>query len=191
MTLVQKLEPKNINDFVPLMRVAPNSLMRIYKIYQRERNHIPERNRIYYFSKCLNVDPALVTKYFSTHMFMFEVSFDMLIENLNIMMEYKMAPISILKDLWAFKYLPKSIRLRLERCRVSSKCNLKPWLIRCPERVLRTTLKYAEDHRELLGESNTLIDYISERLGYDIETTNYIVSKHEAVKKCRIMKVIL
>ena len=84
----------------------------------------------------LNVEPTDVSKYFSTHMFMFDVGFDMIVENLKILQEYEVASINILRDLWAFKYLPKSVRKRLERARQAQKEKLMPWMVRCPEPVL-------------------------------------------------------
>lgn len=157
---------------------------------EKERNHIPEANRIYYFAKRLgnDVEPSLVSKYFSTHMFMFEISFEMMVENLNIMLEYRIASINILRDLWAFRYLPRSVKARLERCRKAGKKDLRPWMIRCPVEVLERTLTLSQESKSLLGD-NTVAEYLSERLGYDIETTKNIVSKHENVLTIRITKV--
>jgi len=186
---VQNLQPRNINDFIPFLQLSQSKLQRLYKKTRKEQAHIPEGNRVYYFSNRLEVKPVLVAKYFATHLFMFDVSFDMLVENLNIMLEYKIAPISILKDLWAFKYLPKSIRARLDRCQKASKDNLKPWMIRCPESVLQRSLKLSQDSKSLLSEDYTIVDYLSDRLGYDTETTKHIISKHEPVVRVRITKI--
>lgn len=173
-----------------MIRVSNLVLNRTFKSVIKERKHVPEGNRIYYFSKRLEVEPALVAKYFSTHMFMFEVAFDQMQENLNIMLEFKVTSISILRDLWAFKYLPKSIRARLERCQNADKGNLKPWMIRCTEEILERTLTISQESKILLGDS-TVIDYISERLGYDSGTINYIVTKHHQVLKVRVPRVRL
>lgn len=186
--MLEKLLPRDINDFIPMIRVSPLILNRTYKSVMKEIKHIPEGNRIYYFSQRLEVEPALVAKYFSTHMFMFEVAFDQMEENLNIMLEFKVTPISILRDLWAFKYLPKSIRTRLERCQKADKENLKPWMIRCTEEILERSLTISQENKNLLGDS-TVIEYISDRLGYDNETTKNVVSKHEQVMKVRVPKV--
>ena len=186
--LIEKLQPRDINDFIPLITVSSLMLSRAQKRMQRERKHIPEGNRIYYFSKRLDVNPALVSKYFATHMFMFEVAFDQLVENLNVMLEFNVSSINILRDLWAFKYLPTSIRTRLERCQKADKENLMPWMIRCTEEILERSLTLSQESKNLLGDS-TVVDYISERLGYDIETTKSIVSNHKSVLKVRVTRV--
>lgn len=121
-------------------------------------------------------------------MFMFEVAFDQLEANLNVMLEYNIRSINILRDLWAFKYFPSSIRARLERCQRADKDDLRPWMIRCTEDVLEKTLKLSQDNKELLGDQS-VIDYISERLGYDIETTKSIISKFPKILKVRATRV--
>ncbi|CRL01276.1 CLUMA_CG014464, isoform A [Clunio marinus] len=186
--LIRRMDPGDINDFLPLIRVTKPKLFQTIKNASKERNVVPEGNRIYYFAKRLDVEPSLVSKYFSTHMFMFEISYEMLVANLNIMLEYKITSMSILRDLWAFKYLPSSIRVRLERCRKAGKRNLKPWIIRCPEEVLDRTLTLSQESKSLLGD-NTIVEYLSERLGYDIPTIELIVKKHTLVLNIRITKV--
>lgn len=185
---IEKLHPKNLNDFIPLSRVSLSVLTRTQKIMNRERNHVPEGNRIYFLSSRLGVEPDLVSKYFSTHMFMFTINFDMLVENLNILLEYEITPVNILRDLWAFKYLPSSIRSRLERCQQADKDNLKPWMIRCPEDVLKKTLTLSQESKNLLGD-DTMVSYLSQRLGYDEKAIKCLVEKNEIVTKVRITKV--
>lgn len=187
---IEKMQPRDINDFVPLIHVSASILSRTRKTMEKERGYVPGGNRIYYFSSRLEVEPVLVAKYFATHMFMFEVAWEHLEENLNVMLEYKVSSIDILRDLWAFKYLPSSIRARLERCQKADKGNLKPWMIRCTEEILERTLTLSQESKNLLGDS-TVIDYLSERLGYDIETTKSIVSRHEQVMKVRVTRVRL
>lgn len=40
-----------------------------------------------------------------------------------------------------------------------------------------------------MGENNDVIDYLSKRLGYDVETTRFIAMRHESVLKVRVTKV--
>jgi hypothetical protein len=67
---------------------------------------------------------------------MFEISYENLVENLKVFLDYKVKAINILKDLWAFKYLPSSIIARLERAKVARKEKIMPWMVRCREQVL-------------------------------------------------------
>lgn len=82
------------------------------------------------------VEPKLVAKYLSTHMFMFNIPFENLTDNLDVMLKYKVAPINILRDLWAFRYTSKSIDLRLSRAMSGQKDKLMPWMVRCSENIL-------------------------------------------------------
>lgn len=187
--LVLQLQPHNINDMIHMIRLSPYQLKKYQKIFDIERPVVPEGNRIYYFAKRLEVEPAMVSKYFATHMFMFDVDYKMFEENLKIMIDYKVEPIAILRDLWAFKYLPKSIRTRFDRCLSAQKVTLKPWMVRCTEEILDRSLTLSKESNNLLGD-NTVLDYLSERLGYDLETMESIVSKHEVVLSSRGTRVI-
>lgn len=121
-------------------------------------------------------------------MFMFDIDWWMVKENLEIMLEYKVEPIAILRDLWAFKYLPKSIRARFDRCISAQKTVLKPWMVRCTEEILDRSLTLTKESNNLLGDT-TLLDYLSERLGYDIDVMKSITSKHVAVLNSRGTRV--
>lgn len=186
--MVLKLNPRDINDMIHMIRLSPYQLKKYQKIFSIEQPIVPEGNRIYYFAKRLNVEPALVSKYFATHMFMFDLDYKMFVENLDIMIEYKVEPIAMLRDLWAFKYLPKSIRTRFDRCLSAQKVTLKPWMVRCTEEILDRSLTLSKESNNLLGDS-TVLDYLSERLEYDIETMTSIVSKHEVVLTSRGTRV--
>lgn len=187
-SIVESLKPKDLNDFIPLARVSPVVLMRTKKIIDKEREVIKGGNRIYFFSEELDLPPVVISKYFSTHMFMFEVTIEMLYENLRIMKEYNISSMSIVRDLWAFKYLGKSIRTRLERCKNGSKENLKPWMIRCTEEILQRSLYLTQESKNLLGDSS-LVEFLSERLGYSTDAMETFIRKHPAVMKVRVTKV--
>lgn len=182
---LQALSPREINDFMPLIRV---SLAKLKLTFEREKDEVPEGNRIYYFNQRLGVEPAVIAKYFSTHMFMFKLEFKLVEEILNIMLEFEIPPMRILRDLWAFNYLPESIRARLEHCQKTEKGNLKPWMIRCTEGVLERSLTLTKEKQNLLGEG-TIANYISQRLNVDVELVELILAKHEAVKKTKVAKV--
>lgn len=123
--IIERLKPHDINDFVPLTRVSIKLLLRAQKIMRREAKEISDGNRIYYLSNRLEVEPWLVSKYFSTHMFMFNISFDKIVENLGVMLEFGITPLSILRDLWAFENSVVNIRTRLVRCQRAGTLKLK------------------------------------------------------------------
>lgn len=119
---------------------------------------------------------------------MFDISVEMMIENLNILLEFGITPMNILRDLWAFKYLPSSIRARLERCQAAEKLDLKPWVIRATEDILTTSLAISQERKTLLGEKG-VIEYLSHRLGYEPELMKHMIQKNELVLKVRPAKI--
>lgn len=134
--LIRTQRPRNINDFVPLLRATPTRLTAIRKISMLEASHLPGGHRIYYLADRLNVEPKIVAKHISTHLFMFDLPAEQLIENLDIQLKYNVASLNILRDPWAFRYSPKSIIGRLARATDGYKDKLMPWMVRCPESIL-------------------------------------------------------
>jgi hypothetical protein len=186
---LELLEPKDINDFAPLLRASHLTLTKIIRAYHAERNKIPEGSRIYYLAKRLDVEPALVAKYVTTPTFMFFMNFGLLNENLDIMLvEYEINPLNILSDLWALQYTSKTIRDRFERCKLGGKKNLRPWMVRCPEEVLETSLKLTQENKNLFGDSS-LLHYIAQRLGFEASFVEGMIQRHPNVLKCKAKKV--
>lgn len=186
--MIEKLKPRELNDLIPLARVPHLTLLRAGKTVEKELKFIPDGNRIYYFAKQFDLEPVIVSKYWSTHMFMYELEWDLFEENVAIMKEYKVDGMSLLRDPWAFKYKPTSIIARFDRCRKEGRNVLKPWMIRCTEDILVRSLSITRENQKLLGES-TIYDYISQRLGYTVEQTKIIVSRHPQVKNVRVGRV--
>lgn len=183
------MSPRDLDDFIPLLKLDFTDLAKIEKIMIYEKDLVYGGNRIYFFSDKLNVPPQTVAKYFSTHAFMFEISLLNFYKNLKVFLDYKVEPMNILRDLWAFKYKTKSIERRLERAKTAQKDKIMPWMVRCTEPILQKSLQIATESKALLGESNSTLEYLSNRLGYDLKTTEYIVSKHPQVLKVRIPKI--
>jgi hypothetical protein len=160
------------------------SLTRAYKFQEMEEKFIPYGSRIYYLSKHLKINPVTVSKYLSTHMFMFTVPFENIKQILETLFFYDIEPMHILKDLWVFKYLPEKVKNRLEFARQNGRTGLRPWMCRCKIRVLERSIELCQGSKEQLG-GDTNLNYIAKRLGCDIETMKVIVDKHPYVLKCR------
>lgn len=182
--LIEKLQPRDINDFLPLIRVSVPILSRTQSLVLEEMNLIPERHRIYYLSKRLEVEPALVSKYFAINMFMFEIAFDMLEKNLNIMLENGTQGSSVLNNLSIFKSSPGSIKTSQEHYHKDTK-RLKPLLFNCHEDLFGKTSTPGKERST--SENNTVVEYISHRLGYGVETTRSMLN--EKLARIRIEKV--
>lgn len=186
--LCNRLEPRDINDFVPLLKLSTVALYRIEKSIKRDKSLFPEGSIIYYFSQRLGLDPSIVSKHFAEHLFIFETDFHQIEENLNVMIDYDILPIHIITDLWAFRYDPKKARPRFEICREAGKTNLKPWMIRCSPKVLNQMLALSRDRKNVLGE-NTIVEYLSERLKIDDTKMKKLMERYPAVTKIRVSKV--
>ncbi|XP_011182084.2 transcription termination factor, mitochondrial [Zeugodacus cucurbitae] len=189
LTLIQTLPIRDINHFVPFLRLTLPRLRKLVSIMNRESKIIPQGNRIYYISELLKTEPKLVTKYLSKRLFILEMPFEMLEQNLQHMINYNVSPLNILKDLWAFRYTPKSVELRLERAKRAKKDKIMPWMVRCPEPILQRSFKLTLDELAVLGDRKNVVEYVAERLGFDYETTKSIMERHPAVKRVRVTKI--
>lgn len=57
------LSRKMIDDFVPLLEIREHRLRQIFELFAQEQSKIPCENRIYYFSRKLNVSMHLNIKF--------------------------------------------------------------------------------------------------------------------------------
>lgn len=55
---------KMINDFVPLLQIKEPYLRQIFELFAQEQSQIPHENRIYYFSRKLNVSIHLSMSFY-------------------------------------------------------------------------------------------------------------------------------
>lgn len=164
-------------------------LSEIVEKMSHEQHLVPEGNRIYHFSNYNMVAPKVVSFYFTTHKFMFEITLDNFFANTKIFVKYNVQPLDLLRDLWAFKYKPRSIESRLERAKLANKDKLMPWMVRCQEKTLQASLKKSEEFRGILGSYDTIASYIAGRLNFDLKTTEFILGKHPATKYVSITKI--
>ncbi|XP_050321838.1 transcription termination factor, mitochondrial [Bactrocera neohumeralis] len=189
LTIIRTLPVRDINHFVPFLRLTLPRLRKLVSIMNSESKVIPQGNRVYYISELLNTDPKLVTKYLSKRLFILEMPFEMLEQNLKHMINYNVSPINILKDLWAFRYTPKSVELRLERAKRAKKDKIMPWMVRCPEPILQRSFKLTLDELAVLGDKKNVVEYVAERLEFDVETMKCIMERHPAVMRVRVTKI--
>lgn len=177
MQLIEKLQPRDINDFVPLIRVSVPVLARTRHLIVKEKDLIPEGNRIYYLSKRLEMDPAIVSKHLATNMFMFEIKFDKLQKKVEVVIENKANDVKVVKS------TAKSVKGFLERLQ-RDRLSPKPLLLNFHENIFENTSTH---ERGLPTTDNAVVQYISERLGTDLETTRIMLN--EKLMRVRISKV--
>lgn len=128
---------RDVNDFAPLLRLTYPRFNKLMSALKRESKYVPHGNRVYYISEELQLSVPTITKYLSKRLFILEMPFDMLKQNLEHMLHYNVSPMNILRDLWAFRYTPKSVETRLERAKLAKKDKIMPWMVRCPEKILQ------------------------------------------------------
>lgn len=56
---------------------------------------------------------------------------------LYFILDYKVHPDNIIKDLWVLRYLPKQVEERLDKFSKSGKEKMMPWMVKCPENTLK------------------------------------------------------
>lgn len=128
---------RDINDFVPFLRINLSRLRRLIATLNREADSVMYGNRVNYIAHKLQVPVSMVTKYLSQRLFILEMPFNMFERNLEIMLKYNVESTNILKDLWAFRYAPRSVEMRLNRATSAKKDKIMPWMVRCPESILQ------------------------------------------------------
>lgn len=189
MQLLKSMDFKDINHFVPFLRLTVPRLRKLVGALNSERDAMPQRNRVYYISEKLDVSPDIVSKYLSKRLFILEMPFEMFEKNLQHMIDYNVSPINVLKDLWAFRYTPKSVQLRLERAKRAKKDKIMPWMVRCPEPILQRSLKLSLDELKVLGEFSSVVEYLAHRLGFSTSEAKAIMDKHPQVHTVRVTKI--
>lgn len=120
---------------------------------------------------------------------MFHLTYENFTENLELLLKYKVAPMNILRDLWAFRYSPKLVEARLSRATDGQKEKMMPWMVRCPEQILAKSIQNCIEEKQVMGEHVDVVEYIAGRIDYDIETTKFILAKHPSVYNVRVTKV--
>ncbi|XP_073823016.1 mitochondrial transcription termination factor [Musca autumnalis] len=179
---------RDINDFVPFLKIHLPRLRRLVGSMNNEADHVTYGNRVYYISDKLQVPAKMVTKFLAKRLFVLEMPLEMFKTNLELMLKYNVESNNILKDLWAFRYAPRSVEMRLKRAMSAKKDKIMPWMVRCPESILQKSLQLSLDDLEILGD-RTPAEYIGDRLGFTAEEAMCIMNKHPQVKKVRMTKI--
>ncbi|EDW03630.1 transcription termination factor, mitochondrial [Drosophila grimshawi] len=189
LSLIKTMHMRDINHFVPFLRLTVPRLRKLVSALNAETSEIAQKNRVYYISETLEVKPEIVTKYLSKRLFILEMPYEMFEKNLQHMIHYNVSPINILKDLWAFRYTPKSVELRLERAQRAKKDKIMPWMVRCPEPILQRSLKLSLDELQVLGEFSSVVEYVAHRLGFSVTEAKAIMDRHPQVHTVRVTKI--
>ncbi|XP_034475444.1 transcription termination factor, mitochondrial [Drosophila innubila] len=187
--LIKTMQMQDINHFVAFLRLTLPRLRKLVSALNAETGELSQKNRVYYISEKLEVRPEIVTKYLSKRLFILEMPYDMFEKNLQHMIHYNVSPINILKDLWAFRYTPKSVELRFERAKRAKKDKIMPWMVRCPEPILQRSLKLSLDELQVLGKFSSVVEYLAHRLDFNVSEAKAIMDRHPQVHTVRVTKI--
>lgn len=146
------MKPRNIEDFVPMLRIETKKLLKIRDIWKSETTSIPEQHRIYYFSKHLQVfkcfmilwalidlqffffpqiKPQVVCDHFSRQTYMFFGAFNNLISKLDIIIAHTNSSIGILSCLCVFQSSCENIENKCNRMKSAGIEKFSPWILSC------------------------------------------------------------
>lgn len=128
---------RDINDFVPFLSMKPRRLKMITTILNIDSCNVDCGNRCYYLAKTLKVEPFLVNLYVTRRLFVLALPWSAFCANLKCMLDFKVEPLNILKDLWYFRYDPYMVRKRLQKAKKARKKPIKPWIIRCTDSIFK------------------------------------------------------
>lgn len=156
-----------VNDFVPLLEMKENQLRQIIELFAQEQSRIPCENRIYYFSRKLNVSghahllnslpykmkfnffhsifqmkPHIVAKYCAKNVYLLVAPFEKVDRKVQILLDYNIKPISILSNLYTLDrsetiYVSRLEQLKLILLNVE---DVKMWLFKCADDVFEKCL---------------------------------------------------
>lgn len=156
------LKDNMINDFIPLLEMKEDRLQQVCESMIAEHASIPGGNRIHYFSSKLNVrlyarilwkcflkfssffsfqiKPNIVAKYCVKNVNSLIAPFDTVDRKMQILLDYNIKPMSILKSMYALDRSEYLYISRLERLMWLNTHDVKIWLFKCADDVFEKYL---------------------------------------------------
>lgn len=130
------IDKRNINDFVPLLQMKRGQILEFCKQAAKD-----ERNRIYHFSDKLGIEPKIVAEYFARNEKFCTGPFKTVDHKIQIMLDYNIKPMSILKGLYALDRSVEMHVLRLEQLEKAG-CAVHIHKLTSSEETFREVLKH-------------------------------------------------
>ncbi|KAJ9586495.1 hypothetical protein L9F63_019853 [Diploptera punctata] len=178
----------DVNVIYPLLRMKLNELKENSKIEETDNDNISTGKRIKYTSDKLKCDLTEACKVFGEHEFLYSMPFKKYSCIMEKLLEAKISPHHILKDVWVFQYGIKKIEVRLQVLKEVGVNPIKPWMLRSSPKIFETTLQRVLSRKEVLGESS-VVEYLTQQLECDVETVEFLASKHPILLKKHVTKL--
>ncbi|XP_031635754.1 transcription termination factor, mitochondrial-like [Contarinia nasturtii] len=164
-----------INDISPLLEMKEEQLKDVIDSMIKDELLVPGGNRIYYFSQKLKIEPNVVAKYCVKNRHSLVAPFDSIDRKIQILLDYNIKPLTILKSLYALDRSEEVYISRLERLMSLHIKDVKIWFFKCADDVFDMYLRKTQQKhwsKELAGERNENEDKIQSKCIRKIEIEN-------------------
>lgn len=172
---------------MPLINLSTQRLVKIQSIFHKEQNYVPKKNRIYYLSSILDVEPALVSKSTAKSTSWLQCRFERMNMIVEMLKDHEISPMKILGHLNVFQTTPVKAQKRLQALKEASVTDFKLSLLFQTERTFEKNFSSLLEKKQKWGNF-TLAEYLTYRIGYEVgETTS--VKRLIAEKRISLQKV--
>ncbi|XP_031621664.1 uncharacterized protein LOC116339767 [Contarinia nasturtii] len=185
--ILKQMEPKNINDFIPLLSV-PTSELNSYKCHLKTHNTIAKNHPIYYFSEKLNMPVSVVAARFAQNY----IGFDQceLDRKLDVLMKHNVDKDSIFNYKDTFKYSADKIDKKICKLKNDGLEIISSWMIpKCnTAKLKRMTSTYVREKKLLEGFDDNL-HYLAHRLNWTSANLKFAQHKYSKLNKSSLSKI--
>ncbi|XP_077285017.1 mitochondrial transcription termination factor [Arctopsyche grandis] len=186
---LSKMHFVDMNDGLPFLSLEEKSLVRVYNHIKNEALQIPHGNRLYYLSEKLQIEPRKLANQLPKRIFIYTIPFETLQKNLQLLLDYNINSEYVVNDLWVLRYNPELTKQRLELFHKCGRLNMKPWVVKCTNKVLERSIDITVETKRLLGENETNMNYLANRLQCPAYTINEMSYKIPAIVNVRVSKI--
>ncbi|XP_055313465.1 uncharacterized protein LOC129574886 isoform X2 [Sitodiplosis mosellana] len=131
--LLNSAKPKKLDDFAPLLALDQDELNKLVARFLKEENEIEQGNRIYFLSEKLKIEPKVISKHrVNCGYELFFSSFRSFEKKINIVLDYGVSPLNILKGLYVLR-CDDSVFVRRSERMISAGMPIKMYYFQLPE----------------------------------------------------------
>ncbi|XP_059478951.1 transcription termination factor, mitochondrial-like [Neocloeon triangulifer] len=178
---------RTVSSMVPLLRLDAEMLKKMFAKSQKldEIQGVDKENqdRITFLSRKLKCSELEACDIISKNHYLLNTPLARMEKVFEVLYEYQIDPIDVMKDPWILRYNPEQIRSRLEIIKSVGMDKAKPWLARSSHVVFKRSLEKYKRNEELLGKSMTKLDFV--------QKVFQLSSKEDAVEMARKYPVLL
>lgn len=186
--ILKKMKLDDVSAVIPLLQFPITKLRNFALLTKKESCKVPHGNRLKYISEKLQCNLEDVCNVFQQHKFLFTIPFDRFSATMNLLLDAGVCPWHILNDMWIFRYSLNKTAERLNMAKQAGVTTIKPWMLRCSDKIFSNLLQRAAVKKELLG-GGSVVEYLSQQLQCDTETVEYLNSKYPSILRVQVSKL--